>query len=630
MPATIYKFDRFELDPARYELRRDGRVLKLERIPMELLLLLLERNGSVASRQEIVERLWGKDVFVDTEHGINTAVRKIRQVLRDGPEEPRFIQTVSGKGYRFVAGSGTVPADFSNEAAASSPENQIPVSSTERRRLPPLQGISRKGWTAIAALVLLLAAATLLAFNAGASRDHLFKPNPASQIHSVAVLPLANLSGDSSQDYFADGMTDEVITMLAKNTQLRVVSRTSAMRFKGANRPMAEIGQELGVDGILEGSISRSADRVHMTVQLIHAPTDTHIWADSYDRDPAQAMSLPSEVARSIAKETNAITSAASRQRYVSPEAHDAYLRGHYFWFSGNDKRSQEFFEKAIQLQPDYAAAWAGLSSAYALRAVGDECPSKDVVAQVEATARRAVELDPSLAEAHHSLGAYYLFYAWDPSRADVEMKRAIELDPTISEQHHLRSYVLFVMKRNDEALEEQKRASELDPFARPWTLGRAYLMLRQFDAAIAELRLREEAMPNRSLIHGVLMEAYWSKRMRNEAAQEFLSELNANGTPEKADAARKAFDRGGFRALAQWSLHDLKSGKGYISPMETARAYSYLEDKENTLKSLEQAYREHHPWLIMVQDEPEFDFIHSEPRYQALIEKIGLPKGVH
>lgn len=594
---------------------------------MELLLLLIEKDGSIATRQEIVERLWGKDVFVDTEHGINTAIRKIRQILRDDPEQPRFVQTVTGKGYRFVAERSELP-----HAAAETPfpplllEPRLTPTPSEPRGLPPIR--SNRRWITLAPLVLFALGVALLIISPGGVRDLILRESRASQIHSIAVLPLANLSGDAAQDYFADGMTDEVITMLAKNTQLRVVSRTSAMRYKGVNRSVVEIGQELGVDGILEGSISRAGTRVHMTVQLIHAPSDTHIWAESYDRDITQASELPSELSETIAKEVRIATSPAPRQRFIHPDAHDAYLRGRYFWFNGDDRRSQEFYEKAIQLQPDYAGAWAGLSVSYALRAVDDECPAKDVIAKVEATARKAVQLDPSLPEAHHSMGAYYLFFAWDPAHADAEMKRAIELDPSIAEQHHLRSYVQFVMNHKEEALQEQKRATELDPFVRPWALGHAYVMLRQFDAAIAELRLRADAMPNQVLIHTVLAEAYRNKHMEHEWAQEIETTLQADGAVEKADASRKAYQRGGERALAQWAVDDLKAraSKGYVSPFELAKGYGYLGDKENTLKFLEQSYREHHPWLIMVQTEPEFDFVHSEPRYQALIQKLGIP----
>ena len=278
MPACIHKFGEFELDPSRFELRRSGRVLKLERIPRELLLLLAEKEGSVVTRQEIVDRLWGKEVFVDTEHGINTAIRKIRQALRDDPGRPRFVQTVTGKGYRFVAeknghSSSAMSAPAAAQAAAPIPPAQPAATPADL----PL-AIPRHWFLTASPLLLLVLAGSLVAFNAGGLRDRLFPASRARQIHSIAVIPLANLSGDSSQEYFADGMTDELITALAKNRNLRVVSRTSVMQYKGVNRPVRDVARELGVDGILEGSIERTANRVHMTVQLIYAPTDTHLW----------------------------------------------------------------------------------------------------------------------------------------------------------------------------------------------------------------------------------------------------------------------------------------------------------------------------------------------------------------
>ena len=389
MIASSYKFGEFELDCARYELRRNGRTLKLERIPMELLILLAEKDGNVVTRQEIVERLWGKDVFVDTEHGINTAIRKIRSALKDDPEQPRFIQTVTGKGYRFVA-------ERQNGNHASAGLLEPVVSPAQAADLPAK---SRRMWPIMVALIALcLAAGGLLLFNSGGIRARLF-PSSQRQIRSIAVLPLANLSGDPSQDYFADGMTDELITMLAKNTSLRVVSRTSAMQYKNAKRPVGEIARELGVDGILEGSVEKSGNHVHMTVQLIHASRDTHVWAESYDRTLSEAFSLPSDLSQTIAKEIKTAISPVEPQHPINPDAHDAYLRGRYSWFNRDMQRSQEYFEKAIQMQPDYAAAWSGLADSYTVRAVDGTSFPSTVMGKAEEAARKAIELDDSLSD---------------------------------------------------------------------------------------------------------------------------------------------------------------------------------------------------------------------------------------
>ncbi len=628
MSNPVYKFGDFEVDPSRFELHRNGQRLKIERIPLALLILLIEKKGDVVGREEIIDRLWGKDVFLDTEHGINTAIRKIRAALRDNVESPRFIQTVSGKGYRFVPetltggnnGNSSSPA-IPHLSASASPSFDVGIAPPA----PPKR--SRPRLIAASSLALALILAALLALKVGRLRGRDAAGNLDNRIHSLAVLPLANLSGDPSQDYFADGLTDELTTMLAKNTSLRIVSRTSAMQYKGVKRPLHEIARELGVDGIVEGSVSRTGDHVHLTAQLIYAPTDTHLWADSYERDLNQAFLLPAELSETIARRLQTPSSPSAQRRYINPDAHDAYLHGRYFWFNGDDKRSQEYFEKAIQLQPDYAAAWAGLADSYILRAVDNKSPLKDVATQTDAAVHRAVELDDSLAAAHHVMAAWYLFFTWDPARAEAESRRAIELDPTASEQHHLHSFELLTLNRNDEALQEGKRAMELDPFVHAWGLGYTYLQLRLFDQAISELRLRADAQPNDAGLRFILCNAYWHKKMWKESELELEKGFQLIGQPEKAEAARKAFALGGERAVEQWGLDDAlaRSRKEYVSPFDLAREYAYLGDRANTLKYLEQCYREHYPWLIMLQAEPDFDFVHSEPRYQALIRNLGL-----
>jgi TolB-like protein/DNA-binding winged helix-turn-helix (wHTH) protein len=646
MPVSSYKFADFELDSARFELRRNGRVLKLERIPLELLILLAEKDGSVVTRQEIIDRLWGKDVFVDTEHGINTAIRKIRQALRDDPEQPRFVQTITGKGYRFVAEkNGHVPQAVAVKAvpseAAQPPRGQplrLPAQSVtegsggaEVSRLRPDARDAAVAETtpsgtkrAIAAVALCVVLAATLAF---IFRDRIFRTNQAAQIHSLAVIPLSNLSGDPSQDYFADGMTDELITALAKNHSLRVVSRTSAMQYKGVQRPVRDIARELGVDGILEGSIERAANRVHMTVQLIYAPTDSHVWAESYDRDLSQAYSLPEELSQTVAKEVKAATSPATAQRYVNSEAHDAYLRGRFYWVAYDFPQAMTNFEKAIQLQPDYAAAWSWLSGTYELEAIDGERPPGEMSAKAETAARKALELDDSLPDAHNSMCAWYHFFAWDLPRADAECRRAIELSPSYGELHYLRHWVLMAMNRQDEAAQEIKRAVELDPFARAWGLGNFYLGERQFDSAINELQVQSRYRPGDFGVHWNLSIAYWLKGMYKESEQESEKSLQVAGRPDAAAALHKAWEHGGEGAVEQWGVEDIRAQarKRYVSPYSIALVIAYTGDKDETLKYLDDAFRQRDPNLINIQNEPSFDFLHTHPRYQSLVKKIGL-----
>ncbi|MCU1269550.1 MAG: Adenylate cyclase [Acidobacteriaceae bacterium] len=617
MPS--YNFGQFELDGARFELRRNGRVLKVERIPLELLILLAERNGNIVSRQEIIERLWGKDVFVDTEHGINTAIRKIRSVLCDDAERPRFVQTIQGKGYRFLAEP--------NNGHTKPMEVFLEPKTPARAEASP--GKPRPWWVlGVAAISLGLLSGTLLGLNVGGVRDRIFSGGQRAQIRSIAVLPLANLSGDPAQDYFADGMTDELITALAKNRSLRVVSRTSAMQYKGVRRPLRDIARELGVDGILEGSVTRSGNRVHMTVQLIYAPSDTHVWAESYDRDPSEVFSLPSELSKTIAKEVKIAVSPTGPRRYINPEAHDAYLQGRYFWFGDNSERSREYFEKAIQLQPDYAAAWSGLADSYAVRAMDGVSSPQEVMEKAEVAARKGIELDDSLSAAHNTRAALYLFHTWNWQSAEAESRRALELDPNNAEAHHVYSYVLTTMQRPDEALQEQKRSSELDPFARPWALGNAFIKNRRLDAAVNEFRLRAEAQPRDSFTHFILSDAYWFKGMWKESVQEAETGFQIEGDKKSAEAVRRAFESGGAKGFAEWWLSDCKAKarKGYVSPWTLASAYAQAGHKEEALRFLEDAYRERSPRLVFIQNSPVFDFLHSDDRYQALVKKMGLP----
>jgi TolB-like protein/DNA-binding winged helix-turn-helix (wHTH) protein/Tfp pilus assembly protein PilF len=634
MPVSQYKFGEFDLDSANFELRRRGRTQKLERvplerIPMELLILLAERQGSVVTRQEIVDRLWGKDVFVDTDHGINTAIRKVRQALRDDPDHPRFVHTVSGKGYRFVTEkNGRLEAAELDEGRTprtpSGPDSsgrKLTASETSApRRALTSRVPTRKTVIAIAALSLL--AATVLVV----LRPRLFPSAPATQIHSLAVLPLVNLSGDDSQGYFADGMTDELITALAKNRNLRVVSRTSVMQYKGVNRPVREIASELGVDGILEGSVERSANRVHMTVQLIYAPTDTHLWAQSYNRDETQALSLPEELSQIVAREVKITTSAAPRPRYISPEAHDAYLHGRYFWFTFDAAQTLPYFEKAIQLQPDYAAAWAGLADTYAVQALLGNAPPRESLAKAGDAARKAVELDDSLAESHLSMASWYL-WSWDPLHADAEIRRAIELNPDYAESHYLRHYILLALNRPAEALQEEKLAVELDPFARSWGLGYCYIQLRQFDAAISEFRMQSVARPDDAPVHQGLVLAYRLKGMAKESEQELEKQFELEHNAEGEAAARRAYAKGGEKAVAQWqaTVTRTRSREEYVSPWDIAQNVANTRDKDETLQYLEASYREHAPALISIQAEPIFDFLHDDPRYRALVTKLKL-----
>lgn len=643
MPPGLIKFEEFELDCARYELRRRGHALKLEKIPMELLMLLAGAEGRLVNREEIEERLWGSGVFVDAEHGINTAIRKIRQVLDDDPEHPRFVQTVQRKGYRFIAeaeigqlhcrndgaakSEATIPIQGGQPSPAETPQS---VTATAGSGKAPAKSANRRVlWVAAAAAVLLI----WPAFKTARSRlIRTATPQPVA-IRSLAVLPMENISGDASEEYFADGMTDELITMLAKYRSLRVISRTSVMQYKKVHRPLPEIARELGVDGIVEGSGVRSNDRVRVTAQLVYAPTDTHLWAESYDRDLGDTLVLQQELARSIAERVKLAssppeTSPSSVLRPVNTAAHDAYLRGRFYWFSGGYEKSRGFFQEAIQLDPVYAAAYSGLADSYTAAAVSGEISSVETMPRAETATRRALELDDLLPEAHNSLAAVKLFYRWDWEGAEKESVRAIELNPSFAEAHHLHAYVLETNNHAEEALKEDKLAVELDPFPRLWAYGYALIRARRFDDALKEFGQRSDARPDSGQMHAFLSNTYYYKGDYARAMDELRKALVMGGEESTARAVDEAYRKGGFQAVDLEFLMRLKrqATKEYVSPLRMAEVALGAGHSEEAIQYLEQAFHQRDPQLVHMQHNPSLDSLHSDPRYWAIVKKMGMP----
>ena len=643
LPPGLIKFEQFELDCARFELRHKGQAQKLEKIPMELLMLLATVEGRLVSREEIEERLWGKGVFVDTEHGINTAIRKIRQVLRDDPEHPRFVQTVQRKGYRFIADVAGVPGLQSRNDGAASSDSAVSSLRSEQSQLNPsepgavgagdgavAEGRVKRQFVWIAVVAALVLAWPVYKFVLPRFERH---GAPLAAIRSIAVLPLENMSGNAAEEYFADGMTDELITMLAKYRSLRVISRTSVMQYKKVRRPLPEIARELEVDGIVEGSVVRSQDRVRVTAQLVYAPTDTHLWAESYDRDLRDVLSLQQEVARSIAERVTAASSlsAISRNSVRAPAnaaARDAYLRGRFYWFSDSYEKSRELFQEAIKLDPSYAAAYAGLADGYTAATVSGESSSAETMPMAEAAARKALELDDLLPEAHHALAAVKLFYRWDWEGAEKESERTIDLNPSLAEAHHLHAYILETRNHTEEALQEDRLTVELDPFARPWAYGYALIRARRFDEALKELSQRSEARPDVGSLHVFLSNTHFHQGDYARAMDELRKVLTIEGNDWTASAVDKAYRNGGFQAVNLEFLMRLKrkATKEYVSPFNLAEAASRAGRKEEAIQHLQQAFQQRDPMLIHLQHEPDLDPLHSDPRYWAIVKKMGMP----
>ncbi len=379
MSSAKLRFRDYQLDPDGFELCRAGHRLRLERKPMELLILLAENQGHLVKREEIIEKIWGKDFFFDAENGINNAVRKIRSALNDNAEHPLFVETSLGKGYRFIA-----PVERVLEPAGSpAPEQSV---------IPREPTGFRWGRTWVPALGVTALIAAAFAFNIAGIRNRIL-PRGVPPIHAIAVLPLENLSGNPDEQYFADGMTEELTTILAKIGSLRVISRTSSMQYRNSHKPLAQIASELNVDAVVEGSVTRSSDRVRITAQLLDARNDRHLWAETYDRDIRDVLALQRDVANAIAKQVQAQMTPAEKAKITmvtqpDPEAYQLYLEGRYDWNKGTNQsanRSREYFQKAIEKDPGYAPAWVGLAFAYNL--MGDFARGKEV-------ARKAVALD--------------------------------------------------------------------------------------------------------------------------------------------------------------------------------------------------------------------------------------------
>ncbi len=613
--SVVYRFGDFRLDCGSYELLRADRPVKLERKPMELLFLLTSRQGQLVTRSEIAERLWSNQIYVDTEHGINTAIRKLRLTLRDNPAKPKFIKTVTGVGYCFVAAVVTElsPGLSGAESApcpAILPPTPIPPSATEPRS-------HRLLWSIAAAAVLVVASPLLPKL----------RHTSAPVIKSLAVLPLDNFSGDPGQEYLADGMTDELITMIARNSTLRIPSRTSVMQYKGVHLPLSEIARALGVDGIVEGSIAQKGGLIHLTLQLIRTDTDSHVWAQSFDRNTSDT-ALAEEAAHQIAKQLRSGKPVAANQRPINPAAHDAYLRGKYLWLSDKRLESGRYFQKATEIQPDYAAAWAGLANYYGQAVAFDVLDPRTAFPREEEATKRALELGPDLAEAHVALAATYLIARWDWANADIESQRAISLDPRDGELYYFRGCVLDAMNRKPDAIEAAKKTVELAPFERPGALAGMYSYARQYDAALSEARLRLEAVPNNPDLLFNLADIWRRKGNYKQAVDAWERWFIAVGDPSSARHARQAYERGGTRGFVHWQLsqRETKAKTGYVSPVELSNYHAQLGEREPTLALLEEGYRQRATDMLWIQQDPAYDFLEENPQFRSILKRIGQP----
>jgi TolB-like protein/DNA-binding winged helix-turn-helix (wHTH) protein/Flp pilus assembly protein TadD len=629
-PSSRLRFGVFEVDVQTGELTRQGKRLRLQEQPFQLLVMLLERPGVLVTRQELSTRLWPQTV-VDFDHGLNKAVGKIREILGDSPENPRFIETVARRGYRFLADVTVVTGG----EARSAGEPIAPPGTSE------LVGSAHAGKSSRmrpgSAMLFGLGTALVLA----ASIAWMLFPRslPAPAIRSLAVLPMENISGDTSQDYFADGMTDELITRLAQVSALRVISRTSVMSYKGARNSLPEIARALNVDAIVEGTVSRSGERVRINAQLIQASTGTYIWAHSYDEELQDALALQSKVARDIAEQIRVTLNpqeqaALVKSRPVNPDAYEAYLKGRYFWnkrTADGLKKAIEYFNHAIEADPAYAEAYSGLADSYALS--GDweygVLPPRDAFARAGAAAKQALALDPSLAEAHTSLAFALDLYGWGWQAAEEEYRLAIKLNPGYATAHHWYAWHLIVMGQIGEGILELRKAESLDPLSLiiKADIADALCIAHRYDEAVQESGKTLEMDQGFAVAHYELGQALAQKRMYDEAIAAFQKAIELSGHNGAFDSnLGYVYAVSGRRDEATRIIRSLekRQDQNPSADANVALIYVALGDADQAMSWLNKAYEARFNPSILLR--PGFDPLRSDTRFQDLMRRIGLP----
>lgn len=623
----LIRFGAFEADLRAHELRKGGLKLKLQEQPFQVLTILLERPGELVTREEIRARLWPGDTLVDFDHGLNAAVRRLREALNDNAETPRFVETLPRRGYRFIA-----------PVAAGNHPGGLALAGTAERDGHPAAARPRWRRFLVMAAVLAAIAAVLLTFKLGVFRDRVSGTTPP-RIHSIAVLPLQNLSTDPKQEYFADGMTDELITDLSKISSLRVIARTSSMAYRGSKKPLRQIARELSVDAIVEGTVEEVGGRVRINARLVDASTGRNLWAQSYERDSKDVLSLQSEVAEAIAENIQAKVTPQEKQRLhaartVNPAAHDAYLRGRYLIdqrSAAEARRSTQYFRQAIRLDPDYAAAYAGLSMSLISQTFFGIARPRDDMPKARAAARHALRLDPDSGEAYTALGTIEFCYDWNWSKAQNDLQRGIQLDPNDPLAEILYTFYLAGVGKLQQAVAGARRAVKLDPvsFFANRTLAAMLYVDRRYDAALAQLQRTRELNHDSGVVENWASWVYEKKHMYDKAVQADLKDLAENGVPlADLNFFRKAYARGGWRGYWKARIQRLlplakKLPVGYA----LGAAYARIGDRDDAFRWLNRAADQHSIWATILPVDPQMDSLRSDPRFPALLHRIHLPQ---
>ena len=616
----------FALDPRNYELRCGGRVLKLERIPMEVLLLLVEERGQLVTRDRIIERVWGKDVFLDTDNSINAAIRKIRQVLKDDPDKPRFVQTITGRGYRFIASTRLLPLPDTNNRQGT--HQAKPVVST--RSPSPVQSPRRRPY-----LILALAAMVLAAL---AVSYYFLKPATANPPQTLAVLPFKPLAIGAGDESLELGMADALITKLSRSGRL-VVRPTSAIRkYMGPESDPVAAGEALHVDAVLEGNIQHLGERLRVSLRLVRVRDGISLWSDSYDTKFTDVFQVQDTVSEQVAQALDVQLSGQEKAELrkhdtANVQAYELCMRGVFFWNKRSEdglKKAIPYFEQAIVLDDNYALAHAGLAAALApMGYLGYSAPD-EVHAKMRAAATRAVSLDPRLPLAHVALGAVLAFYERNWSEGEKEFRRALELNPNLALAHLWYGELLDFRGRYEDALQQRQRAQELDP-ATPIivsAVGETLFLLGDNERALAQFRTALEIDNSLDQAHVGIGQVYEQRGEYQRAIAEYrLAVQYAPGSRLAKAVLGHALGRAGANSEANQILNTLiiTSRKQYVSPLHLAMIHAGLGDNGTALNLLERAYEQGDPALDGITVDPQFQRLHRHPRFVALLARMGL-----
>jgi TolB-like protein/DNA-binding winged helix-turn-helix (wHTH) protein len=630
------RFGPYVVDLQAGELRKSGSRVRLQEKPLQLLAALAEQSGRVVTREDLRGRLWPDDTFVDFETGLNTAVSKLRDALSDDAQNPGYIETLPRRGYRFLVPVERIEALKENLAQTDSPAAAPSETGEDTVRIPP-PNAAPAGRSSRSAQIFALMLVVCLGIAYAAWRfyehEHVSAASQAP-IRSIAVLPFDNFSGDPTQDYFADGLTDELITDLAQLGSLRVTSRSSVMQYKGAHRPMEQIRRELHVDAVVEGSVIRSGDTVRVNAQLIETSDDRHLWAQMFTHNEEDVAALQDDVAQAVAERVEVAIDPAIRARLanappVKAEAYEAFLHGIYNLQHHTDAdllKGLDSFKKAAALDPTFAAAYAGMAQTYCL--LGDYNVLPDGVAwpQAEMNARRALALDNSISRAHAALALALWRYEWNWNAADAEFQKALALSPNDADTHHF--YGLFLAARGNFAPAEQqlKDAEDLDLLSQIIRTNVGWLSYYQHDfpTAIADYQDVLQTDPAFVPAQAKLWIAYACAGKNDLAASELddlFRSYKLSGPVKTAQEQGQAASPG-LRFRAEVLSY---ANSGYLSSYEKARYLAIAGQNPEALQSLQVAESKHDGWLVYAGVDPAFDPLRSSPQFQKLLADVGL-----